>query len=179
VRLENWARDTITVVPQESEAPALVFSVQRWLWSNQGLTNSAACLLDLSPAFLEDCGVLPLQSSKPSVPQVSLAQDVSLSVPSYNALASDLTGILGLQRTPQPAWVAELKGVPLLTFSVRLFGATGTQTFDMEDVVFFDAGTGVSPKLLGNIAHSTPDLRTTNVPQSTFEICLLVLNWAN
>lgn len=178
-RIETWAQNVVTVVPQAAQAPSLVVAVQRWLWTLQSVGTSPACLLDLSPAFLEDAGVLPRQTDAPGQPLMSLAQDINLSVPTYTVLSKDLTGLLGSQRAPQPAWVNELRGAKLLSFSVRLFGATGTDVFHLEDPVFFDAGTGVSPKVVGNLMHSTPDKRTTNVPQSTYEICLLVMNWAD
>ena len=178
-RIETWAQNSATVVPLAAQAPALVVSVQRWLWTCQSSGTTAACLLDLSPAFLEDAGVLPRQTDAPDQPLVSLAQDVSLSVPTYSVLPKDLAGLLGAQRTPQPAWVNEMCGVKFLHFSVRLFNGTGTDVFHLENPLFFDAGTGVSPKVVGTLMHSTPDNRTTPIPQSTYEICLLVMNWAD
>ena len=177
-KLEQWASNVVTVVPQAAQAPALLVSVQRWLWTCQSVGASVPCLLDLSPAFLEDTGVLPRQMNTPEQAVASLAQDVSFSVPAYAVLPKDLTGLLGSQRSPQPAWVNELRGVKLLNFSVRLFHGTSDDVFQIEDPLFFDAGTGISPQVVGNLVHSTPNKRTTLIPQSTYEICLLVMNWA-
>jgi len=178
VRLETWMHNAVTVVPQESEAPALVFAVQRWLWYNSGTDNDAPCILTLSPAFLEDAGVIPRQQEKPSTPLVSLAQDVSLSVPAYTVVPSNYSPLVAMGIQMQPAWVAELRGVPLASFSVRMLDATGTDVFHLEAPTYFDLGDGISPRMLGHIFHSTPNKRNTPVPQTTFEICLLVLNWA-
>lgn len=176
VRLETWAHNAVTVVPQESEAPALVFAVQRWLWHRP--SNDVPWHLKLSPAFLEDAGVIPRQQEKPSNPIASLAQDVSLSVPMYVAAAPDCPPAVAMGRYPQPAWVAELRGVPLASFSVRMLDATGTDVFHLEAPTYFDLGDGISPAFSGHIFYSTPNKRNTPVPQTTFEICLLVLNWA-
>lgn len=178
-KIEQWAQNTVTVVPQAARTPALLFSVQRWLWTCSSVSQETACLLEISPAFLEDAGIIPRQSAAPARPLVSLAQDVTLSVPGYTALTKNLSGILGANRFPQPAWVSALKSVPLFEFSVRLFQGTGTDVFRMETPIFFDAGNGVSPRIFGNIIHSTPDKHGVSIPQSTYEICLLVVNWAD
>ena len=176
IRLEEWAQNAITLVPQESKTPALVFAVHHWLWTCDGTKADVLCTLPIAAAFLEDIGVLPYQQNDPDNPTVSLAQGVSLSVPSYMP-GPILTAAQAALRSPQPAWVNQMKGLPLASFSVRLPGASGTDVFHMERPVYFDLGDGVSPCVTGHIFYSTPPKRLNFVPAGTYEICLLALSW--
>ena len=176
LKIENWAVNAITVVKEEAHAPSLTFAVQRWLWSYQGTGNIGSCILNISPAILEDAGIISSLSDTTSNPLLSLAKDVSLTLPAY-PIISNLPGSLGVTREIQPSWVSKIQSIPLLSFSIRLFGAVGTDVYQMENPVFFDAGNGITPLVQGNVAHSTPDKRLTAIPNSTFEICMILGNW--
>lgn len=182
-RLETWAEIAVPVDGAFSRNAALGATVQRWLWDYTTLLDGdtgdiarARLILPLSAAVLEDCLAIPGQSVAPADPARSLAAAVGSTSPAYTALAVALPDEQGAARTPQPAWTRALAGADT-SVSVRLLGATDTQTLTASHPVFFDAGTGVLPRLAVTVAYSSPDRIGASLPLGTYEVCLLVLNW--
>lgn len=177
VTLESKRQNAVTVEAGSARSASLCVPIQRWLVSYNGTpiyggrTTSPNILLSLSPAILEDAGITPPQTTNPLV---SLASSRSLDTAAR--LPVDLAGVDGLTLT-KPSWVLRLQQTPIVRFSARLVGATGNQVIATGNPQFFDAGSGISPRVLLPISYGSPDLETTALPAGNYEICLLIIAW--
>lgn len=164
IKLQEWSLPTFRL--SSGLTPSLSPTIQRWtinVASDPG--QQYPVILDLSPVFLEDCGAISAQTISPSQAKTSLASAVTKGVPRF-------------EPTPggSPAWTQSVQD-PSIT--VRLIGATGSQTFATTYPVFTDAGDGVSPQVSFNLFLSHPDLINTDVPTGTYEICLMSQAWVD
>lgn len=176
--VETLCQSAIVVDRKTARSNSLCFAVQRWMFTYNGTqpyggsTVLPKILLSLSPAVLEDAGLLTPQDTNPLV---SLASNNALEA---RKSSLDLPGMNGLSLS-SPGWAERLVRCPVVSFNVRLVGAVDDQMIALVNTRFFDAGSGVSPKATGILAYASPDYSGLNLPIGTYEISLTVGNWAS
>lgn len=165
--IEAHCLSAVATDPSSARSPSLCAVVQRWSFTYGGERSTT---LSLSPAILEDAGVVIPQGTNPAT---GLASTLALDGTVRGLV--DLAGGAGLALS-EPAWAARLRRVPVLKLSVRRPGAVGDEAYSADSPVFFDAGSGASPRVLFSLSPALPGMATTPV-SGPYEACLLILNW--
>ena len=183
VAIETLLQNAVTVEIGSSRSTGLSTVVQTWTYVYTNVTplfgGSAVIpnfLLNLSPVVLEDAGIIQTQTGIPSQASVSLASALGVTFPSYKGLSADASGTTNMGAS-QPYWTKVIQAVPFLKFSIRAAAATGEQVFSYGQPVFFDAGSGLSPRVSLPVFLSLPSQYGTNLPFLTYEVSLILMNW--